>query len=543
MKQLIDSLVDRLTMYRLTVYYLVALVSLGFVLSLWGLVPARPEAIAATTGILLAVSLGVNALFAWIWRVRSNPESSLITALILALILDPVFPPANPRGALVVAVAAAVAMASKYLVALRRQHLFNPAAVGALVSGLAFGAFASWWVGSIHLLPLVAAGGALLARRASRLRLVGVFLGEFLVFLAGLSLVNGMGLDMIAQSALFVLSQSAVLFFAVVMLTEPMTSPKRFSLQAVYAAIVAFLYQPQLAIMGHNLTPEQALLAGNLFSYVVSPSYKLPLVLKERRRIGPEIVSFTFHKPAWFRHRPGQYMEWSLPVPRGDSRGARRYFSLASSPTEDQVMIAARFPRPASRFKEEMLALPADGRITAGELAGDFTLPRNPHRPLAFIAGGIGITPFRSMLKYLSDRKEKRDVVLLYAASRREQLVFADVIAEAQRAVGLRATATLTDTAAVPEGWPGLRGPVSADMIRTFIPDASRRLFLVSGPPTMVNAAIAALRAVGVRRSLIRTDCFPGYTAGNERARRETLVEARRLARAAPPALSGESGR
>jgi len=221
----------------------------------------------------------------------------------------------------------------------------------------------------------------------------------------------------------------------------------------------------------------------------------------------------TFQKPAWFRHRPGQYMEWSLPVSHGDSRGARRYFSLASSPTEDEIMVAARFSPPASRFKEELLALPPGGVITAGELAGDFTLPRNPRKPLALIAGGIGITPFRSMLKYLADRGEKRDVVLLYSASRKDQVVFGNVIGEAQREIGLRAFATLTDVAQVPAEWPGQRGPITAAMIREVFPDASRRLFLVSGPPGMVTATINTLRAAGVRRSAIRTDYFPGYPA------------------------------
>ncbi len=77
--------------------------------------------------------------------------------------------------------------------------------------------------------------------------------------------------------------------------------------------------------------------------------------------------------------------------------------------------------------------------ITAGELAGNFTLPRDARRPLAFIAGGIGITPFRSMLKYLSDRGEKRDIVLLSAASRVDQVAFKNEIREAAATIGLRA--------------------------------------------------------------------------------------------------------
>jgi ferredoxin-NADP reductase len=109
------------------------------------------------------------------------------------------------------------------------------------------------------------------------------------------------------------------------------------------------------------------------------------------------------------------------------------------------------------------------------------------------------------------DRGEKRDIVLLYSASRKEQVVFGSLIGDAQRAIGLRAFATLTDLTRVPPEWPGLRGPITPAMIRELIPDASRRLFMVSGPPGMVGSTINALRTAGVRRSSIRTDYFPGY--------------------------------
>ncbi len=91
-----------------------------------------------------------------------------------------------------------------------------------------FGSFASWWVGSTALLPLVLIGGLLLVRKVSRIRLVGVFLGAFLVFNVGLALIQGLTLDLILQSVLFVFGQTSLLFFAAVMFTEPMTSPKSF---------------------------------------------------------------------------------------------------------------------------------------------------------------------------------------------------------------------------------------------------------------------------------------------------------------------------
>ena len=513
MIRILDGFLNRFTMYRLTVYYLASLLYVATILSAFGVVPGGPVAILSTTGILVASCLLGNALLARIARIRSNPESSLITALIMALIMGPVPALSDPRHAGILALAGGVAVASKYILALRRQHLFNPAAVGALFSGIVFGAGASWWVGNIALLPLAAVGGLLLARKTGRLRLVGAFLAMFLAFDFALALIQGLAVGDAVQSLLFVLSRTSVIFFATIMFTEPMTSPKRFRLQLLYAAIVAFLYQPQLSLFGQNLTPEEALLAGNLFSFTVSPSFKLRLRLKERREIGNGIMTFTFPRPPGFTHRLGQYMEWTLPLSKGDSRGTRRYFSIASSPTEGDLMIAARFNHKPSRYKSEMARMERGDPIIAGELGGDFVLPKDPRIPLAFVAGGIGITPFRSMIKYLVDTGERRDIVLLYSSAVEGEIVFRDVFDEAKRQLGLKAVYTLTDLSRVRQDWCGQRGPINAEMVRKEIPAFTERRYFVSGPPGMVSAIVKLLWSAGVPRRQVRTDSFLGYSS------------------------------
>jgi ferredoxin-NADP reductase len=513
MIQAVDRLLNRFTMYRLALYYLAALLGLAFVLSFFGVVRGGPLAIASTVAILLAVCLLANAAMARIWRIRANPESTLITALILALISGPVSPLSDPAHAAVLALSGVVAIASKYLLAFRRQHVFNPAAAGALFSGLVFGTFASWWVGNAALLPLVVIGGLLLVRKISRFRFVAVFLLAFVVFMVGLALSQGLAIAEALQSIVFVFGQTSLVFFVVVMLTEPASSPKRFPLQAIYGAVVAFLYQPQLALFGGNLTPEEALLIGNLFSFVVSPSFKLKLALKERAEIGSGIIAFTFPKPTGFTHRLGQYMEWALPVAGSGRGGNRRYFSIASSPTEPDLMIAARFYPKSSGYKQALAAMAPGDPVTAGELGGDFLLPRGRQIPLAFIAGGIGITPFRSMLKYLSDSGERRDIILVYSNYTEEEIVFRDVLEEAERSAGLKIVHTLTDAARTRPDWRGRRGFVDAAMIREEVPDFGARMFFVSGSPLMVNAMKKVLRTLGVRRSRIRTDYFSGYSS------------------------------
>ncbi len=511
MIRLIDNLLNRITMYRLILYYLAALIVLGFFLGMAHVILVQPVGLVSTLVIYLVVTLATNLLQSKLLRIKANNESTIITALILTLISGPVSVFTDPLHAFYLALAGIFAVASKYLLAFRKAHIFNPAALGIFLTGILFGQYSSWWVGSLQMLPLVIVGGFLILRKINRFRLVGIFLGSFIVFLVGQTIIRGQGLGFALQTAQFVFLHTEILFLAAVMLIEPLTSPKTIGKQAIYAVIVAFFLLPQMTILGFTVTPELALLIGNVFSYLVSPSFKLVLELKERREIGPNIMSFSFDYPKKFEHRLGQYMEWTLPLSKSDSRGNRRYFSIASSPTEDELMIAARFYDGSSAFKRELAMMQPGQKIVAAELSGDFVLPQDPNLPLVFIAGGIGITPFRSMLKYLADREEKRKVTLIYSNYTAEEIVFQDVIKEAEEKVGLKTVYTLTDFNRIPKEWCGRTGFVDGEMVAAEVPDFRERHFFISGSLNMVEHLKKALHSVGVHSSRISTDYFPGY--------------------------------
>ncbi len=507
----IDSFLNRFTMYSLLVWFLSALLGLGFVLSLFHAMPVQPIAILSTTVIYLIVCYLANWVFAKALKIQANYESTVITALILSLISGPVSLFADPRKAAILALAGLVAIASKYVIAINKQHVFNPAAFGVFFTGIVFGFYSTWWVGNIATLPLVVIGGLLLIRKISRFRFIAVFFAAFTAFLMAMSMIQGLGFAMAVQNIVYVFLHTEIPFFAAVMLIEPITAPKRFSMQIIFAAIAAFFLQPQLTIFGQNLTPEEALLIANVFSYAVSPSFKLSLRLKHRREIGSGILAFSFDYPEGFNHRLGQYMEWTLPLAEPDSRGNRRYFSIASSPTEPELLIAAHFYPKSSRYKQAMAEMESGDPIVAAELSGDFVLPRDPSVPLVFVAGGIGITPFRSMIKYLVDTGEKRDIVLLYSNSTKEEIVFRDVFEEAKAKMGLKTVYTLTDRKRVRADWEGRTGYIDEEMICEEIPDIEKRMCYISGSPAMVETVKKVLRSSGVRRSNIRSDYFPGY--------------------------------
>jgi ferredoxin-NADP reductase len=196
-------------------------------------------------------------------------------------------------------------------------------------------------------------------------------------------------------------------------------------------------------------------------------------------------------------------------VPRGDSRGNRRYFTIASAPTEDDVRLGVKFNPEPSAFKEALSTMKPGDTIFASGLAGDFVMPRDPHRRLAFLAGGIGITPFRSMLRYLLDRHETRPIVMLYAAERPEDLAYRDIIERARHELGIRtAFAVAQDADALPGAHHGF---IDETLIAREIPDYAERIFYVSGPRAMVVAIERVLQHLGVPAAHLKVDFFPGF--------------------------------
>ena len=231
------------------------------------------------------------------------------------------------------------------------------------------------------------------------------------------------------------------------------------------------------------------------------------LTLERIEEAAADTYDFIFSSPRKLAFEAGQYLEWTLGLDRPDNRGNRRYFTLASAPTEDSVRLGVKFYPMSSAFKRALVAMEPGDTIYASQLAGSFTLPRNPDAKLAFLAGGIGITPFRSMLQYLIDEGEKRPIVLLYGAETADDIAYRDVLDAARRELGIRAIHAVANGARRGE-YPGL---IDAKLVREAIPDYRERIFYISGPQAMVKTLRRMLLKLGVRRSRIKVDFFPGF--------------------------------
>jgi len=232
--------------------------------------------------------------------------------------------------------------------------------------------------------------------------------------------------------------------------------------------------------------------------------------LKERRSEATEVISFVFDLGGQpFEYRPGQYVFCeleSLDFP--DERGNRRHFTISSSPTEKGILMFTTRMR-GSGFKETLQRALLGYEINIGTPLGHFVMPEGEIRRHVFIAGGIGITPYRSMLRCAADTKKPIDAVLLYFSHSSADIVFRQELEEISRQMP---TFSLVHVLSSPEaGWKGEQGKLDEVLLRKWVPNPDQRLFWISGPPPMVTAYRELIRQSGVGDESIRTDSFAGY--------------------------------
>ncbi len=478
-------------MYRLVLDYLLLLVGVAVAFSALGSLSFNPLGLLFSALFLVAVSWAANEVFARVYHVAVNNESVIISALVLSLIITPA---RNLYDLPFFFWAAVWAAAGKFILAFHKKHLFNPAALAVFLTAVFLGRSASWWVGSAFMFFPVLLGGWLIVRKTQREEMVGAFFLAAVLTILALNFVNGPDLVTLLSKTFL---ETPLLFFGFVMLTEPLTTPLTKNLRLIYGALTGFLFAPQLHFGAVYFLPEQALLLGNIFSFLVSSKDRLVLTLKERIPLGTDVYDFVFTGRGKFNYTAGQYLEWTLGHGSPDSRGVRRYFTLASSPTENDLRLGVKFAENGSSFKKALLNLSSGGEISASSLAGDFTLPRDPNTKLAFLAGGIGITPFRSMIKSLLDMADRRNVVMVYAEKEGRDFLYRDIFSAAQNLLGLKTVYS--------------SGRFGQDLIRREIPDYKERLFYLSGPRAMVDSFQKILLDLRVAKDRIKTDFFPGF--------------------------------
>lgn len=508
MLNFIDTFLNKTTMYRLVLYVLAFFFVASLLLSFLKLLPYTPADIILSASFILFISWITNIIFAYVFEAPTNVESVYISALILFFIITPI-QLGNYSEFLPLAFWASVwAMSAKFIFAVGKKHIFNPVAIAVVITSLFINQSASWWIGTFNMLPFVIVGGLLVVRKIRRTDLVISYIISTLITIIVITFERGAD---IPSTILRTITESSFLFFAFIMLTEPLTTPPTKFLRIVYGAFVGFLSAPNLHLLSIYFTPELALVLGNLFSYAVSPKEKLILTLKEKIKVATDTFDFIFTSNKNFNFKPGQYMEWTLAHRDPDSRGNRRFFTVASSPTENEVHLGVKFYPEPSSFKNHLVVLPVGGQIIASQQAGEFILPKKKEQGLVFIAGGIGVTPFRSMIQSLLDKKEKRNITLLYSNKTVADIAYKNIFDRAESELGIKTVYYVTEANETLSGDNMQKGFISGDTIKRDVKDYISRKFYISGPHSMVSMFGKILTDIGVPKKNIKTDFFPGF--------------------------------
>lgn len=218
-----------------------------------------------------------------------------------------------------------------------------------------------------------------------------------------------------------------------------------------------------------------------------------------------DITTFYFVPERPVPYTAGQYVEWTLPHASPDKLGIKRKFTLSSSPTESLISLTTKFsPDQSSSFKQALRQLTKGDELVISDPMGDFVLPKLVQTPLVFAAGGIGVSPYRSILKWLADTREQRPIKMIYGVEDEDEIIFQDVFDKAGQHVSLVVNKPS-------EAWGGERGPLTAELILGIEKPSDDTLVYVSGPEHMVEKLSKDLEQTGLHKNQIVTDAFLGY--------------------------------
>jgi ferredoxin-NADP reductase len=233
--------------------------------------------------------------------------------------------------------------------------------------------------------------------------------------------------------------------------------------------------------------------------------------LQSRQQVAERTMAFTFQKPAAWTFEAGQFIDMTLlHPPETDAEGNTRGFSIASAPFEDTLMIATRMRDTA--FKRVLKTLPPGTEVKIEGPFGDLRLHNNVARPAVVLSGGIGITPFRSILLQADNANRPRRILFFYANRRPEDAPFLNEMrALARRNTSFTFVPTMTGMEKSHAAWDGQRGPIDQKMLATYLAGMTSAIYYVTGPPGMVKGLRTLLKSTGVDDDDVRTEEFTGY--------------------------------
>lgn len=345
--------------------------------------------------------------------------------------------------------------------------------------------------GVLVLIPAMAAtgGSGFALAKGQRSGLIGVKMKR-------MRLIAANGILILLPSALFLASKARATDFDM----------------AFYAVQVLELVAgaTNLLLLGLNMRDGMNATRWRRKSFL-RPAFTFSASVVAREEIAKDTVAFRLKKPDGFEFSAGQAVYVTLRnLADGDAEGRVRTFSIASPPQDPELMIATR--RRDTSFKRGLMNSPLGTVIEIEGPYGDLSLHDHATRSAVFLAGGIGVTPFRSMILDATKRGLSHRLFLFYSSRAPEEATFLAELTELQmQNPRFKLIATMTGAEEACTDWSGERGHITQEMIMKYVGDIATPVYYIAGPPAMVSAMEAVLRRAGVKSHDIRAEAFSGY--------------------------------
>jgi ferredoxin-NADP reductase len=233
--------------------------------------------------------------------------------------------------------------------------------------------------------------------------------------------------------------------------------------------------------------------------------------LKQKEDLAEGTMGFYFAKPEGFQFKAGQYLDITLvDPPETDAEGNIRSLSIASAPEDARLLVATRMRDTA--FKRVLRLAPVDLEVNMEGPMGSFTLHNNSARPAVFLAGGIGITPFSSIIRHATKTRLPHHLYLFYSNRRPEDAAFMSILNDLAKAnSNFRFIPSMSEMNKSAQKWNGETGFINQEMLARYLPTLQGPIYYVAGPPAMVTAMRQMLATAGVDEDDVRTEEFAGY--------------------------------
>lgn len=233
--------------------------------------------------------------------------------------------------------------------------------------------------------------------------------------------------------------------------------------------------------------------------------------LIDKKEVAEGTMAFHFQKPQDFEFKAGQSLDLTLiSPPETDMEGNMRAFSITSAPQDSDIVITTRMRDTA--FKRVLKAMPFGTDIQIEGPFGSFTLHNDVAKAAVFLSGGIGITPFSSMVHDAATRGLPHQIYLFYSNRRPEDAAYLEELQSLEKMnPNYHFVGTMTDMSKSSRAWAGEQGYITAEMLRKHVPDMQTAIYYLAGPAAMVGAMRKMLETTGVDSDNIRTEEFSGY--------------------------------